>query len=94
MTRPLTIVPRRLYSHGIDAGRAIAAFIPLPIDLPNLPRSAHVHARASRAALIFFSIHGKAWNLWDMGFSQCLQGDQRSHVWNLHGHYGRMPAAL
>lgn len=94
MMRPLTVTLGRLYSHGIDAGRAIAAFIPLPIVFEISARSAYVHARASRAAFFYFSIHGEVWNQWDMGFSRCLRGVQRSHAWNRHGHYGRMPAAL
>lgn len=67
MTRPLTIVPRRVYLHGIDAGRAIAAFIPLPNDFPILSRSVHVHARASRAALIYFSLYTENQDLMGYG---------------------------
>ena len=67
MTRPLTVVLRRFYSHGIDAGRAIAAFIPLPNVFSILPRSANVYARASRAALIYFYLYTENQNLMGYG---------------------------
>lgn len=60
--------------NGFDAGRAIAAFIPLPSALPTLPRDAHEYARASRAALFNFSLTCRNQDLIGYGIFSAVAG--------------------